>query len=294
MLALIAGTGGLPVALYRHLQDRGQRPAVCAMHGFEPDVSVDHRFRLEHLGTFFSDLRAQGVTQICMAGAVKRPPIDPAQIDAKTMPLVPRLQGAMALGDDGTLREIIKILEEFGFEIIGASDLMPELLPPVGCLTRAKPDERHSKDVAVGMACIERLGRSDQGQACIVANGQLLAEEGPEGTAAMLAKFHPRTNDSTGMGADPLSYAVDAVLDMFSTPPNELPSPARGGLLYKAPKPNQERRVDLPVIGVETAMQAAEAGLAGIAIALGGVMVLDLDGVIETMNAQDMFLWVIE
>ena len=51
-------------------------------------------------------------------------------------------------------------------------------------------------------------------------------------------------------------------------------------------------RVDMPLIGLGTVMRAAEAGLAGIVIEAGGVMLLDPEGVAEVLRAQGMFLWV--
>ncbi len=59
MLALIAGTGNLPPALLARLP---QRPLVCALAGFTPQITPDVTFRIEHLGSFLADLRARGVT----------------------------------------------------------------------------------------------------------------------------------------------------------------------------------------------------------------------------------------
>jgi DUF1009 family protein len=42
---------------------------------------------------------------------------------------------------------------------------------------------------------------------------------------------------------------------------------SKGGVLVKAPKPQQDRRFDLPSIGPATAEGAAKAGLSGIAVA---------------------------
>jgi DUF1009 family protein len=67
---------------------------------------------------------------------------------------------------------------------------------------------------------------------------------------------------------------------------------ATGGILFKAPKPTQDQRADLPLIGLRTVMMAAEAGLDGIVIEAGGVMVLDLPTVRKVLDAQGMFLWV--
>ncbi|WP_341365738.1 UDP-2,3-diacylglucosamine diphosphatase LpxI domain-containing protein [Yoonia sp. BS5-3] len=255
MLALIAGMGDLPMALVARLPER---PLVCALDGFEPILQTDITFRLEHLGTFLQTLQARGVTQICMAGAVRRPQIDPAAIDAATMPLIPKVQAAMAKGDDGALRVIISLLEEAGFAVVAAHEIAPDLLPEAGVLTQAVPGSDHKTSAMLGDDCIAAMGAADVGQACIMSAGQVLAKEGPDGTDAMLSS---------------LSGAHDAIL-------------------FKAPKPQQDLRADLPLIGPDTAKRAVEAGLAGIVIEAGGVMVLDLAEVLAALDAHGLFLWV--
>lgn len=293
MLALIAGTGELPPAIVARLS---VPPLVCAMRGFEPSVPVDLTFRIEHLGSFLATLRARGVTQICMAGAVKRPEIDPAQIDAATLPLVPKVQAAMGKGDDGALRILIALLEDAGFEIVAAHDIAPDLLPDEGVLTKTAPSDWHHRDAVVGEACIAAMGATDTGQACIVRMGQVAAKEGVDGTDAMIDQFcAPFVKEAA---SDPFTFVADAVGDMLGDAADWLsgtedaPVTADDGIVFKAPKPNQDRRADLPLIGPVTASKAAEAGLAGIVIEVGGVMVVDLPGVIEILEMQKMFLWV--
>ncbi|PRY80505.1 hypothetical protein CLV80_101360 [Yoonia maritima] len=252
MLALIAGTGDLPPALVARLPER---PLVCAMRGFEPSLTPDITFRMEHLGSFLADLQARGVTQICMAGAVRRPQIDPSQIDAATMPLVPKVQAALTQGDDGALRIIITILEEHGFKVMAAHDVARDLLPRSGVLTKTGPASDHTVDAFTGEACVAQMGHADTGQACIVRFAEVMLREDANGTDAMLAR-------ATG----------------------------KGGILFKAPKPNQDWRADLPLIGPATAKAAAS--LDGIVIESGGVMVLDLPAVRRILDAQGMFLWV--
>ena len=92
MLALIAGRGQLPVAVAAGLAAQGASFVLCEMYGTGPDVDLKRdgtaprlSFRIEHLGSFLQDLKARGVTQIVMAGAVDRPSVDPNQIDAQTL-----------------------------------------------------------------------------------------------------------------------------------------------------------------------------------------------------------------
>jgi DUF1009 family protein len=289
MLALIAGTGDLPPALMARFSDS---VIVCALEGFEPSLDVQIPFRIEHLGSFLHLLKDRGVTQICMAGAIRRPPIDPAQIDAATMPLVPRIQAVIAKGDDGALRDVISIFEDHGFSVKAAHEIAPDLLPITGVLTKAQPAAWHEADAKVGAATIAEMGAADIGQACIVRVGQVAAREDADGTDAMLKQFHdtflePPTETLWEDFAKTFNGVVTAVKGTDNATVN-----ADDGILFKAPKPNQDRRADLPVIGLQTAVAAAEAGLAGIVIEANGVMVLDLKGVIETLDMQGMFLWV--
>lgn len=258
MLALIAGTGDLPPAI---LAQCDEPVLCCAMAGFAPSVPVDLPFRIEHLGSFLAELRARGVTEVCMAGAIRRPQIDPSAIDHATMPLVPQIQQAIASGDDGALRVVIAIFEDRGLTIRAAHEIAPKLLPPSGVLTDAPLPATIDADVAAGDATLTEMGRIDSGQACVIRDGVAVLQEGQDGTDAMLR---------SAMGE------------------------ATGGLLFKGPKPMQDRRADLPVIGPATADALIAAELAGIVIVAGGVMVLDLAQVLDRLNAAGKFLWVRE
>lgn len=298
-LALIAGQGGLPPQLVRVLLARGEVPVVCEIEQFPSDVKGEVPrlgFRLETLGTFIATAKEIGVTRICMAGAMRRPPIDPSQIDAATMPLVPKVQAALSnSGDDSTLRIFTEIFEEAGIEVIGAADIDPSLLPPEG-LTGTLPDGVE-QDTAVAEAALAELAAADAGQAVVVRGGKVIAREDARGTDAMLSDLCPETPDH-GVSHDPFEMMgdmLDSVADWLSGPVAEARAAedtSDGGLLYKAPKPGQELRVDMPLIGLGTVMRAAEAGLAGIVIEAGGVMLLDPEGVAEVLRAQGMFLWV--
>ncbi|MFA3915463.1 LpxI family protein [Ruegeria hyattellae] len=261
MLALIAGTGGLPDEIVARLPER---PYICAMEPFLPDhLNVDRPFVVEQLGTLIAELKDRGVTAICMAGAVGRPPIDPSRIDAATMPLVPVLQQAILSGDDSALRAIIGIFEEAGLTLRAAHEIAPDLLPPLGTLTEAQPGEGDLRDADRGTGVVRAMSAADIGQACVVAKGQALAIEGIYGTAWMLQSLTQRPD-------------------------------AGGGILFKAPKPGQDRRADLPTIGPDTVTGAVAAGLSGIVIEKGGVIVLERDRVVEECNRLGLFLTVRE
>ncbi|MEM8775107.1 MAG: UDP-2,3-diacylglucosamine diphosphatase LpxI [Pseudomonadota bacterium] len=295
-LAIIAGQGGLPPHLVRVLLARGEVPLICEIDQFPSEIEGELPrlgFRLETSGTFLNELKSRGVKRVCMAGAVRRPNVDPSLIDAATIPLVPTVMAALSKGDDGTLRIMVNIFESRGIEVIGASDLDPDLLPIAGAFSKAHPPESVSNDIIVAQNALEHMGAKDLGQAVVVRDGQIVAREADSGTDAMLRDL----NSPAGLSIDPIDIAgqaLDSAADWLSGPATEnvRKDVDAGAVLYKAPKPGQELRVDMPVIGPDTVTLAAQARLSGIVIAADGVMVLERDEVRKRLEQHGLFLWV--
>ncbi|MFN4172669.1 MAG: LpxI family protein, partial [Pseudorhodobacter sp.] len=247
--AIIAGAGLLPARLAAEM---ASPPLVAALDGFDPaGIAPDLRFRVERLLPFLDHLRAQGIARVCFAGAVQRPRLDPSLFDAQTARIVPRLLAAMQQGDDATLREVVALFEEAGLVVVGVEEIAPALVPQAGVIC-GTPGPRDEADAERAAAIVAALGAVDVGQGAVVQQGLCLAAEALPGTDAMLR-------------------AVAQI------PQTLRPDPGRGrGLVYKAPKPGQDRRIDLPALGPDTVDRAAEAGLGGIVWQAGRVVALDL------------------
>lgn len=135
-LALIAGSGRLPELLIA----RAEAPQVFALEDQAPALPVPvQTFRLETFGTLIARMVETGVTELCLAGAIYRPAIDPTRIDPATAPLMPRLAAAIGKGDAGALGVVTDLFEEAGLHIVGAHHLRPDLLPAAGVPTRTQP-----------------------------------------------------------------------------------------------------------------------------------------------------------
>lgn len=293
MLALIAGRGGLPAAV---ADATSTRLLVCALEGQPPErLTPDITFRIEHLGTLLSTLKASAVTEVCFCGSIDRPMLDLSKVDTATAPLLPVLAGAVAAGEDKALRAVIGLFEDAGFVVRAAHDLAPHLIPPSGVLTKTRVPEYAHTDIALAEQVLEASGAADLGQSCVIENGIVRAREDARGTDTMLdgLKSEPASAEPSG----PLTGLMDMTGDLLDGAVDWLSgdgSPRRGraGMLYKAPKPGQDLRVDLPTIGPVTAEKAIAAGLEGIVIACGGVIVLEQALVLEKLNAAGLYLWV--
>jgi hypothetical protein len=114
------------------------------------------------------------------------------------------------------------------------------------------------------------MGEMDIGQAAAVADGLVLAVEAAEGTDAMLER-------------------------LTSLPKNLRGTPQkRRGVLVKAPKPTQERRVDLPVIGVRTIELASASGLTGVAVEAGATLLMRKAKIVEAADSLGLFVMAFE
>jgi DUF1009 family protein len=61
-------------------------------------------------------------------------------------------------------------------------------------------------------------------------------------------------------------------------------------VLVKAPKPNQDRRFDLPSIGPKTVEGAARAGLAGIAVVAGETIIAEPEQLVAAADRANIFV----
>ncbi len=266
-LGLIAGGGDLPLEILR--AQAGKPVFVVVLKGFaDRDYGGAASVPLSagELGGIIKALRGAGCDAICFAGYVTRPDLKSLKMDARGLIMVPRALAAGRKGDDAVIRVVVDEFERAGFAVVGADSLLGQDGLPAGCLGDAAAAEAHRDDAGKAMMVAAEIGRLDIGQGAVVAGGVVLAVEAQEGTNAMLERVAG------------------------------LPAPIRGdasrrlGVLAKRPKPIQERRVDLPTIGVDTVERCAAAGLAGIVLEADGALIVDRAGVEGALKRHGLFV----
>lgn len=166
----------------------------------------------------------------------------------------------MLSGDNELLSSIVTFLEEEGFRVAGAEEVVRELLTPEGMIGSIYPDKRAQTDIETGARIARAIGALDIGQAVMVQNGIILGVEAAEGTDGLIRRCAP------------------------------LKLEEKGGVLVKVKKPQQERRVDLPTIGVETVERLAEQGFSGVAVEAGASLILNRREVARRADALGVFV----
>lgn len=269
-LAIIAGGGDFPPALARILRQAGRPIYVAALDGaadpaaFPPeDLDI---YRLGQLGRLLKALRARGVVDLVLIGSLPRPSFGGIVPEASTLKYLPHFARAFQGGDDHLLRGVVRFFEELGFRVLGPAEIAPGLTAPEGPLGRLSASAETRALIARGFALLEAISPFDVGQAAILADHRVVAIEAAEGTDATLR----RVAELVGKGRLKI---------------------ARGdGVLVKAPKRGQDLRVDMPAIGPETLRLASEAGLAGIAVRAGQVLVGERAGLAALADRHGLFV----
>ncbi|MGI9510617.1 MAG: LpxI family protein [Geminicoccaceae bacterium] len=263
-LAVLAGRGMLPAAVIQAAIGSGRDVFVLAFEG-ETDPSLiadyDHAWvKLGAVGKAIKLLHQASVDDVVMIGAINRPSLGDLKLDIRGVQLLAKLGLKAATGDDQLLSTIVRELEDEGFRVVGADEIIKPMLARRGLMTRAAPSERARQDIDLGFKVAMQIGALDIGQAVIVQQGRVLGVEAVEGTDALLAR----------VGA----------LELES----------RGGVLVKVKKPGQDRRADLPTVGGRTVEGTIAAGLEGIAIHAGHCLLVNRDAMIEKADRSGLFI----
>jgi DUF1009 family protein len=254
-LAIIAGAGDFPPQLARLATGSGRQVFVAALEGAADPAAfgtLDLRsYRLGQLGRLLEELRRREITDLVLIGSLPRPSFAALRPEASTLKYLPHFAKAFRGGDDHLLRGVVSFFEGQGFAVHGPADIAPRITAPAGALGRKSASPAQKELVAEGFRLLAALSPFDVGQAAILADHRVIAIEAAEGTDAMIR----RVGEMVASGRLRL---------------------AKGdGVLVKAPKDDQDLRVDMPAIGPETLRNVAAAGLSGIGLRAGRVLIGD-------------------
>ena len=259
ILGIIAGNGVYPRLLADSARKAGVRKIIAAAFTDETDPALALRvdqiewMRVGQLSRLLKFFRDQNVHHAIMAGQIAPKNLFDLRPDWKALLLLGRLKQRTA---ESIFAAIADELAKVDVDLLPATTFLEDLLAPAGLIAGPKLSSREEEDVAFGWKIATEIARFDIGQTVIVKNGTVLAVEAFEGT-----------NDAIKRGG--ALARKDAVM-------------------IKIPKPNQDMRFDVPVIGVETIRVAADAKLRVIAIAAGRTLLLERDAVIDLANRSNI------
>jgi DUF1009 family protein len=262
-IGLIAGGGMMPVEIIKSCRTRGIEVYVAGLLPWADNVvfqGVDHVMaRLGEVGKMMKFFKEHGVTELVLAGGIKRPALKELIPDFEAVKILAKV-ALTKINDDGLFRAVISEIEARGFHVLGIEEIVPEMLFREGVYGRVKPSSGDMDDIRRGIEVARALGAVDVGQAVVIQEGIVLAVEAVEGTDAMLSRA------------------------------SALKKPGKAPVMVKIVKPGQDTRVDLPAIGIQTIEQLTKYGMGGIAVESGGILVIEREAVIAAADAAKLFI----
>jgi len=268
-LAILCGAGLFPLEVALEARRAGRDPFLVGLVGATDSAieSYPHVWvRMGEVGKLFAALRAHAVAELVIVGAMTRPEFADLRLDWGAVRRAAGLAQLFRGGDNGLLAGLAQIIEREGIHVVGAHEVAPRLLAPLGPLGARAASADDEADIALGARLIESLSSFDVGQGAVVGAGRVLAIEAAEGTDAMLAR----------------------VAEMRAN--GRLRFAGLAGVLVKAPKRGQDLRLDMPAIGPRTIEGAAQANLRGVAVAAGHVLVVERERSARMADASGLFV----
>ncbi|MDR3187347.1 MAG: lipid-A-disaccharide synthase [Holosporaceae bacterium] len=230
----------------------------CDPQGWPPAKKLS--VNLGEIGRAVNFFHENNVTKVVFAGRVKRPDFSKLSLDQKGSKWLLKLGKAIFGGDDALLRGVSHLLQEEGFELMAGTDLLDDVFLGDGIFSRRKPSDSDMKDIQIGFESAKRLGAQDLGQSAVVFRGKILGTEDADGTDALIERCAKLRKSSAG------------------------------GILAKVSKPQQDDRLDLPAIGVDTIDKLHRHGFDGLAVEANKCIILDKRAVVDRANELGIFV----
>jgi len=269
-VGLIAGRGRYPIYLAEALKQQGIGVYCLGIINHADPILQSmcdawQPLGLGRLQTAFRFFRRHGLTHCTMAGGVNyRLMLDPWLIwrqlpDWYTF----RTFAPMFLTrrkdckSDTLLGAAANAFTKNGFQLLPATDLIPDLLMKRQKLTRRGPTAAEWKDICFAWNISKALGRLDVGQCVCVSGLAVLALEAMEGTDACIRR------------AGSLC-------------------PGKGFTVVKLAKPQQDMRFDVPAFGLLTIQAMQESGARVLAIEADKTIFIDRQDVVDFANRHNL------
>lgn len=262
-LGIIAGGGSLPLTLVNACKASGVDVYAVGFDGqTDPALfeACEHKkAKLGQVGKIIKYFKSQDITDLVMIGSIQRPSFSELIPDLKAAKFIAST-GLKAMGDSDLLSALRVFLEGEGFTVHGVQNFVPEIVMPVGIVTKNEPSKDDWIDIRRATEIVQGLAQLDIGQAAIVQDGLVLGVEAIEGTAALIERC------------------------------GGLKRKGRKGVLVKLCKPQQDTSLDLPTIGLETIRRVHEAGFGGIAVHAQKSLIIDKEELVSFADAHHLYI----
>jgi hypothetical protein len=259
-VGLLAGAGRFPIVFAEAAKRQGIKVVCVGVAGMASPELAQHCYSynegpLARFGYAVRTFKRHRVDRIIMAGKIEKTVLFQSWRIFRLLPDFRTLRmwyrfATSNRKDDTILLAVIREFERDHLHFDSALDYCPELLVKHGFLTKRKPTEAQWRDIRFGWTLAKEMGRLDVGQSVVVNDMAVIAVEAIEGTDRCIRRAAELCR--------------------------------RGGFtIVKVAKPQQDRRFDVPTIGMETIRTMHEAGGRVLAVEAGQTIIIDEPEAVE-------------
>ncbi len=258
---LIAGDGTLPVKMAQYAKENGFE-VICIslandnLRQLKKYCSKVYSCHPGEVNRIEKILKDEEVKQATFLGKVhKRVLLQLHKFDTRAIEL---LKEAQRLNDDEVMLMIVKEFEKLGITVLDQTIFIKNLMIPSGVLGKLKPTKEQMEDVNYGFWLAKEMGKIDVGQSVVIKDKMIMAVEAIEGT------------------------------DMCIKRGSKLAK--KNAVVVKVSKPSQDKRFDIPAIGLKTlkTMKKYKADL--IAVEANETIIVDQEKVIQFADDNDIVI----
>ena len=261
MITLILGDSKFPKLIIKKIKEENKKFIIIDLSKkniFRQEKN-SFRFSIGKFGSMLNLIKRKGSNKVLFAGKIHKPNFSKLRLDLKGLFYMPSVIKASKLGDAAIIKSIITILEKEKIKVVRSNFFNPELTLNAGNYTNLKPKIRDKKSIIIGIDFFKKTNDLDHIQALVIKNDMIIAKEGKEGTKKMLAKLKRNSNS----------------------------------ILIKFPKKNQDLRIDLPTIGLESLKDCKKKGIRGVVLKSKKNIFLEKTKCINFANKNKIFIHVV-
>ncbi len=261
MIGLIFGETDFPRYIYKKIKNKRKYIIIdLTKKNFFKNDKNSYKVSIGQFGKIISILKKNNCKKVLFAGKVNKPIFAKLKLDLKGVYYISRIIKRSKIGDAAILKEIITIFKKEGIKAISSSFFTPELNLSKGNYSKYKPDINDKRDIKNALKYLNNSKPYSHVQAAVGRNSSVILEK-RGGTQNMLKNIKKQKNK-------------------------------RNGVLVKFPKKKQDRRIDLPTVGLDTLKQCKLAGLKGIVLKHKSNIFLDKEKAIKFANKNQLFILV--
>ena len=261
-IGLIAGNRKFPIIVACEAKKRDYSVVAIAIKGethsrLSNFVEKIYWVSLNEFSKIFEIFQNENINEVVMAGQ-----ISPRQLFRPRVRNNPEIRGLLdSLKDkraDTIFSAIAKRLEEQGIRLLDSTFLLGEFIPQKGALTQKQPGFSHWEDISLGLNIAREIARLDIGQTVAIKDKAIVAVEALEGTDNLIKRAGRITQ--------------------------------KGVIVVKVSKPAQDKRFDVPVVGLSTIKNLIHVHAAGLAIEAERTLFIDQNPTVKLADRSGLFI----